>query len=166
MCIRQLTSVATNVSAPLASMLAISRFNRLPVHSLSFTANRPPKPQHVSASGSGQLGGPSIFSSRASGCRAHAKAAQAVTGGLIVSRSPECAPHRDAQHIDDKLRQLVGAGGERARRVGRTRTSSFKQVRRLMDHHVAARARWHHHRHVVVAEDVDDLLRHRAGVIP
>ena len=54
MCIRQLTSVATSVSAPLASMLAILRSSRLPETSLSFTANRPPKPQHVSASGSGQ----------------------------------------------------------------------------------------------------------------
>ena len=70
MCIRQLTSVATSVSAPLASMLAIFRSSRLPDTSLSFTANKPPKPQHVSASGSGQSAGPWTFSSSASGCRA------------------------------------------------------------------------------------------------
>ena len=46
----------------------------------SFTANRPPKPQHVSASGSGQRGGPSTFSSSASGCRATPRPAQAVAG--------------------------------------------------------------------------------------
>ena len=69
MCIRQLTSVATSVSAPLASMFAILRSRRLPDTSLNFTANRPPKPQQVSASGSGQRGGPQL-SEHASAWRA------------------------------------------------------------------------------------------------
>jgi hypothetical protein len=35
-----------------------------------------------------------------------------------------------------------------------------------MNHHVAARSGRHDHRDVAVAEDVDQVARHRARVIP
>ena len=95
-----------------------------------------------------------------------AQPAKAVTGRMI--REPVAGARADvgdAEHVDDELRQLVRARGQRrgARTVHRV---ALQQMRRLMDHHVAAGARRHDHRHVVVAEHVDQMPGHRARVVP
>ena len=68
MCMAQLTSVTTMVSAPEAAICRHLRSSIAPEMSGSLTANRPPKPQQVSCSGRGTTVAPETCSSSCRGC--------------------------------------------------------------------------------------------------
>ena len=96
----------------------------------------------------------------------HPETTQPVTGGVIgdlrVRTGAEIGPAHD---VDDERGELVRAARQR-RRPDRIDRIVLQQMRRLVDHHVPARSRRHHDRHVVIAEDVDQVAGHRARVVP
>ena len=131
-----------------------------------FSAKSPPKPQHVSASGSGQTSAPRMLVHEYAWLAGETEAAKAVAGRVIGEAAIEAgADVGDAQDVDEKRGQLVGPRGQRLGTVGVVGIVG-EQVRRLVDHHVAARPGRNDHRRLALAKHVDHVSRHRARVVP
>jgi hypothetical protein len=136
------------------------RANIAPDMSPIFTANRPPKPQQSSAPGS------STSSASVQRLVGHPFTAQSVARGVVsqpTGKAGACVGL--AQHIDQKLAELVNTTGQRlgARPINRISREEFRIV---MLNHIGARAGGNDYWIVMLAQHVQGVAGHGPRVVP